>query len=75
MEQKQEDLLNGLLNSFSTASFVSFIIFLILKLCGTITWSWWIICLPLIIYFGFWLLLIFFLTFCVLIMILLGVNK
>lgn len=28
---------------------VLFIIFLILKLCNVITWSWWLVCLPLIV--------------------------
>lgn len=28
---------------------VLFLIFMVLKLCGVITWSWWLVCLPLII--------------------------
>ena len=29
-----------------------FIVFLVLKLCNVITWAWWLVCLPLIIYGG-----------------------
>lgn len=25
-----------------------FLIFMTLKLCGVITWSWWLVCMPLI---------------------------
>ena len=32
--------------------FTLFIVFLILKLVGVITWSWWLVCLPLLIYAG-----------------------
>lgn len=28
---------------------VLFLIFMVLKLVGIITWSWWLVCLPLII--------------------------
>ena len=28
------------------------IIFLVLKLCGVVTWSWWIVALPMLIEFG-----------------------
>lgn len=28
---------------------VLFLIFMVLKLVGMITWSWWLVCLPLII--------------------------
>ncbi len=28
---------------------VLFIVFLILKLCNVITWSWWLVCLPIIL--------------------------
>jgi hypothetical protein len=29
---------------------VLFVVFLVLKLVGVIAWSWWLVCLPLIIY-------------------------
>lgn len=32
-------------------SMVLFIVFLVLKLCGVIAWSWWLVTLPL--WFGF----------------------
>ena len=32
---------------------ILFVVFLILKLTGVIAWSWWLVCLPLIIYAGF----------------------
>ena len=32
--------------------FILFVVFLILKLVGVITWSWWLVCLPLLIYAG-----------------------
>lgn len=32
--------------------FTLFVVFLILKLVGVITWSWWLVCLPLLIYAG-----------------------
>lgn len=32
--------------------FTLFIVFLILKLVGVIAWSWWLVCLPLLIYAG-----------------------
>jgi hypothetical protein len=32
---------------------VTFIVFLVLKLCGAITWSWWWITSPLWIVWGF----------------------
>ena len=28
---------------------ILFIVFLILKLCNIVTWSWWLICLPIIL--------------------------
>ena len=28
---------------------ILFIVFLILKFCNVITWSWWLICLPIIL--------------------------
>ena len=31
---------------------MTFIVFLVLKLCGTITWSWWLVTAPLWIPFG-----------------------
>ena len=37
---------------------VLFIVFLILKLCGTITWSWWWVTAPLWIPLGLTLILI-----------------
>lgn len=33
-----------------SALFILFCIFLVLKLCHVITWSWWLVCLP--IYIG-----------------------
>ncbi len=30
------------------------------KLCGTVTWPWWLVLAPVIIYVGFWALLILF---------------
>lgn len=30
------------------------------KLCGAITWSWWLVLAPLLIYVGLWVLLILF---------------
>lgn len=30
------------------------------KLTGTIAWSWWLVLSPVIIYFGFWLLVFLF---------------
>lgn len=37
---------------------VLFVVFLILKLIHDIDWSWWLVCLPLIIEVGFDVLLI-----------------
>ena len=37
---------------------VLFINFLVLKLVGVITWSWWLVCLPLIIYAGIYFILL-----------------
>lgn len=34
---------------------IIFVVFLILKLCGTIDWSWWWVTAPLWIPFGFWI--------------------
>ena len=31
-------------------AFILFLVFLVLKLTGVIAWSWWIVCLPLIVY-------------------------
>jgi len=30
---------------------ILFLVFMVLKLVGVITWSWWLVCLPLIIQF------------------------
>lgn len=46
---------------FGVAAFILSVVFLILKLCGVISWGWVWIFLPLIIYAGFWLLFILFL--------------
>lgn len=27
-----------------------FIVFLILRLCGVVSWSWWLVCLPLMLF-------------------------
>lgn len=40
--------------------FTLFIVFLILKLVGVITWSWWLVCLPLLIYAGIIVLVLLF---------------
>lgn len=37
---------------------ILFVVFLVLKLTGVIAWSWWLVCLPLIIYAGFIVLLL-----------------
>jgi hypothetical protein len=37
---------------------VLFLIFLVLKLIGTITWSWWWVTAPLWISFIFWVLIV-----------------
>lgn len=33
------------------------IVFITLKLAGVITWSWWLVFLPMIISFGLWLII------------------
>ena len=33
------------------------IVFITLKLTGVITWSWWLVFLPMIISFGLWLII------------------
>ena len=33
-------------------SIPTFLVFLVLKLCGVITWGWFFVCLPLIIFAG-----------------------
>lgn len=38
--------------SFGGSGLSIFVIFLVLKLVGVITWSWWWVCSPLIISFG-----------------------
>lgn len=38
---------------------VLFLVFLILKLTGVIAWSWWLVFLPLIIYAGIIVVLLF----------------
>ena len=38
--------------------FVLFIIFLILKLCHVIAWSWFLICLPLAVPLGLWAIMV-----------------
>ena len=44
--------------SFNALSITLFIVFLILKLCGVIAWSWWFVCLPLIISVGLTILIL-----------------
>lgn len=39
---------------------ILFIVFLILKLCGTINWSWWWVTSPIWIPFGFSIIVIIF---------------
>ena len=34
------------------------IVFIILKLCNVIDWSWWLVLLPILIPIGIWLLII-----------------
>lgn len=41
-----EDNKNIVISGGGNGLFVLFIIFLILKLTGTITWSWWLVTLP-----------------------------
>ena len=38
---------DNITESFTGLWFVLFIVFLVLKLTGTITWSWWMVTLPL----------------------------
>ena len=33
-------------------SIPTFLVFLVLKLCGVITWGWFFVCLPLIVFAG-----------------------
>ena len=35
----------------------TFLVFLVLKLCGVIAWSWWLVCTPLIVLVGGMILL------------------
>ena len=35
-----------------SAAFVLFVVFLVLKLCGVIAWSWWLVTMPLWIGFA-----------------------
>lgn len=42
-----EDDKNIVVSNGIPLTFILFIVFLILKLTGTVTWSWWIITLPL----------------------------
>ena len=34
------------------------IVFIVLKLCNVIDWSWWLVLLPILIPIGIWLLII-----------------
>lgn len=34
----------------SATCWVLFLIFMILRLCNVITWSWWLVCTPLIVW-------------------------
>lgn len=34
----------------SATGWVLFLIFMILRLCNVIAWSWWLVCIPLIIW-------------------------
>ena len=45
-------------NTNISLSTILFVVFLILKLCGTIDWSWWWVTAPLWIPFGLALLII-----------------
>lgn len=36
--------------------FITFIVFLILKLTGAISWAWWAVCIPLMVW-GAWIVL------------------
>jgi hypothetical protein len=37
---------------------ILFIVFLVLKLCNVITWSWWWVCAPIWIPIIFWVLIV-----------------
>ena len=42
-----EDDKNIVISNGLPLTFILFVVFLILKITGTITWSWWIVTLPL----------------------------
>lgn len=51
----------------TSALFLLFLVFLILKLTGTITWSWWFVTMPLWIGFALGMALLAFVGGCLLI--------
>lgn len=46
----------GISINLSAIAWITFIVFLILKLTNVIAWSWWLVCLPLLIWLGVLLL-------------------
>ena len=42
----------GISINLSAIAWITFIVFLILKLTNVIAWSWWLVCLPLLIWVG-----------------------
>lgn len=53
--------------------FILFIVFLVLKLCGVISWSWWWVCAP--VWMPVALVLIMFIVGCIVIVIKVLNNK
>ena len=48
---------NGFSIGLGGLCFITFIVFLILKLTGAITWAWWAVCIPLMVW-GAWIVLL-----------------
>ena len=46
----------GININLGSIAWITFIVFLILKLTNVIAWSWWLVCLPLLIWLGVLLL-------------------
>lgn len=42
--------------NFTTLAHLTTLVFVVLKLTGTIFWSWWLVFLPSLIIVGFWVL-------------------
>lgn len=69
MDEKKTVTIGGGL-SIGTLCILTFIVFLILKLCGVITWSWLCVCIPLIVYAGLiGLALVIFVIFMIIVLI------